>query len=82
MEAEDVARVASALAFTNEKGEVEGVKYEKLSLLLINAVKEQQALLEQQQAQLKAQRQELAVLKQAFCAARPQARPYPPRNRR
>jgi hypothetical protein len=41
--AEDVARVAPELAFTNEQGEPQGVKYEKLSLLLINAVQELRA---------------------------------------
>jgi hypothetical protein len=50
--AEDVARIAPALAFTNEKGEVEGVKYERLNLLLINAIKEQQKLIERLQARL------------------------------
>lgn len=44
--AEDVAQVAPSFVFTNCKGEVEGVKYERLNLLLINAVKEQQAQIE------------------------------------
>lgn len=41
--AEEVAKVAPSFAFTNDKGEVTGVKYERLNMLLINAIKEQQA---------------------------------------
>jgi hypothetical protein len=41
--AEEVARVAPELTFTNNQGEPQGVKYEKLSLLLINAVQELKA---------------------------------------
>ncbi len=44
--AEDVAKVAPSLTFVNSKGEAEGVKYERLNLLLINAVKEQQSQIE------------------------------------
>ena len=50
--AEDVAKVAPAFAFTNSKGEVEGVKYERLNILLINAVKEQQQIIVSQQHQI------------------------------
>ena len=48
--AEDVAKVAPFLTLTNRDGEVAGVKYERLNILLINAINEQQ----QQIAQLKA----------------------------
>jgi hypothetical protein len=44
--AEEVLSVDPTLAFTNAKGEAEGVKYEKLGILLINAVKEQQVQIE------------------------------------
>jgi len=47
--AEEVAEVAPSFVFTNSKGEVEGVKYERLSMVLINAIKEQQARIEQEQ---------------------------------
>ncbi len=50
--AEDVAKVAPSFTFTNNRGEVTGVKYERLDLLLINAVKEQQQQLEQQRQQI------------------------------
>lgn len=41
--AEDVAAVEPLLVTRNEKGEVEGVKYDRLSAVFINAFKEQQA---------------------------------------
>ena len=40
--AEDVAKVAPSFTFTDRKGEITGVKYDRLNILLINAVKEQQ----------------------------------------
>jgi endosialidase-like protein len=45
--AEDVAEVAPSLTLTDSDGQIAGVKYEQLNLLLINAVKEQQAQIEQ-----------------------------------
>src|SRR5882724_173176 len=51
--AEDVAKVAPALTFNNSKGEVAGVKYERLDLLLINAIKEQQKEIEQLKEQVR-----------------------------
>ena len=50
--AEDVAKVAPSLTFVNSKGEAEGVKYDRLNIVLINAVKEQQQQIEQQQKQI------------------------------
>jgi hypothetical protein len=46
--AEEVAEVEPLLATYNERGEVEGVKYDRLSAVFINAIKEQQQLIEQQ----------------------------------
>jgi hypothetical protein len=34
------------LTYNNDKGEIEGVKYPQLNIVLINAVKEQQAQIE------------------------------------
>jgi hypothetical protein len=53
--AEEVAQVAPLLTFKNDKGEIEGVKYNQLSAVFINAFK-------QQQAQIEALRQANAVL--------------------
>ncbi|MFN2576342.1 MAG: tail fiber domain-containing protein [Pyrinomonadaceae bacterium] len=44
--AEDVAKIAPSLTFINSKGEAEGVKYERLNIVLINAIKEQQNQIE------------------------------------
>lgn len=40
--AEEVERVEPLLTFRNKQGEIEGVKYNQLSAVLINAIKEQQ----------------------------------------
>jgi Chaperone of endosialidase len=49
--AEDVAQVAPSFVTTNDKGEVEGVKYDRLNILLINAVKEEQNEIEKLRAE-------------------------------
>ena len=46
--AEDVAKVEPLLVTHNAKGEVEGVKYDRISAILVNAVKEQQEQIEKQ----------------------------------
>jgi hypothetical protein len=85
--AEDVARVEPFLTFKDRDGQVAGVKYERLNILLINAVKEQQAQIErqqqqikqaeatnqQQQQQLKRQQGELDGLKKLVCLDHPNA---------
>jgi hypothetical protein len=48
--AEDVAKVAPSFTFTNSKGEIEGVKYDRLNIILINAVKQQQEEISRQQS--------------------------------
>jgi hypothetical protein len=50
--AEDVASVGPFLVTRNERGEVEGVKYDRLSVVLINAIKEQQREIHQLRARL------------------------------
>ena len=47
--AEEVADVEPRLITRNEKGEVEGVKYDRLTVVLINVVKEQHAEIERLQ---------------------------------
>ena len=54
--AEEVNAVEPLLTSTNSKGQVEGVKYDRVGVVLVNAVKEQQAQIEVQQAQIDAQR--------------------------
>ena len=60
--AEDVAKVAPSFTFRNGKGEVDGVRYDRLNIVLINAVNEQQTQIEQQQAQLKQQQVQIERL--------------------
>jgi type III secretory pathway lipoprotein EscJ len=49
--------VAPELVFYRD-GQVEGVKYDRIGVVLINAVKEQQAQIEQQKEQLKRQQEQ------------------------
>lgn len=64
--AEDVARVNPLFITYNERGEVEGVKYDRLSALFVNAFKEQQQQIEQQ-------KRDIEELKQVVCALKPDA---------
>ncbi|MBA3323605.1 MAG: hypothetical protein H0T45_19460, partial [Pyrinomonadaceae bacterium] len=64
--AEEVAAVEPLLVTRNDRGEIEGVKYAQLNVVLINAVKEQQTQIEQQQKQIES-------LKQIVCLAHPDA---------
>ncbi|MEQ1646666.1 MAG: tail fiber domain-containing protein, partial [Pyrinomonadaceae bacterium] len=54
--AEDVAAIEPLLVTYNTKGEVEGVKYDRIGVVLVNAVKEQQQTIERQQDQIDTQR--------------------------
>ena len=63
--AEEVAAVEPLLVTYNEKGEVEGVKYDRLSAVFVNAFNEKQAQIMQQQ--------EIALLKQWLCRTHPKA---------
>ena len=64
--AEEVAAVEPLLVTHSENGDVEGVKYDRLGVVLVNAVKEQQAQIEKQQAQI-------AELKKLVCRSRRRA---------
>lgn len=86
--AEEVNEVEPLLTSTNSKGEVEGVKYDRVGVVLVNAVKEQQTQIEtlekkveEQNELLKSHKAEIDALKRfictqnpsvAFCAAKPQ----------
>ncbi len=59
--AEDVAAIEPLLVNYNDKGQVEGVKYDRIGVVLINAVKEQQAQIESQQAQIDSQQGQIEV---------------------
>lgn len=57
--AEDVNSVEPLLTTTNEKDEIEGVKYDRVAVVLINAIKEQQAQIEAQTKLIKSQAEQL-----------------------
>ena len=69
--AEEVAEVAPSFVFSNREGEVEGVKYERLNMVVINAIKEQQTQIEHQQKQIEQQQKQIESLKQIVCLAHP-----------
>lgn len=78
--AEEVAEAEPLLVTHNAKGEIEGVKYDRIGVVLVNAVNEQQEQIEQQQSQIKAQsdrlkKQQLEIdeLKQIVCTLKPDA---------
>jgi len=78
--AEDVAKVEPLLAATNEKGEIEGVKYDRVGVVLINAVQEQQRQIEAQQKQIYEQREQIEALKAVVCLQNPTAEICKPKN--
>jgi len=82
--AEDVAAIEPLLVNYNEKGEVEGVKYDRIGVVLVNAVKEQQEQIASQEneikelkRQLESQREshqkEIAELRALICSVTPAA---------
>lgn len=58
--AEEVEKIDPLLVTYNDKGQVEGVKYDRISVALVNAVKEQQE-------QIKLQQSEISSLKKLVC---------------
>lgn len=64
--AEEVAQVEPLFTFKDSKGQIEGVKYANLSVLFINAIK-------QQQKQISSLQQEIDALKALICLDRPTA---------
>ncbi len=64
--AEDVAAIEPLLVTYNKDGQVEGVKYDRIGVVLLNAVKEQQTQIERQQRQIN-------ELKQIVCSIKPDA---------
>ncbi|HEX8248870.1 MAG TPA: tail fiber domain-containing protein [Pyrinomonadaceae bacterium] len=63
--AEEVAEVEPLLV-TYKNGQVEGVKYDRIGVVLLNAVKEQQA-------QIESLKQQIQLLKTLVCSQNPQA---------
>ncbi|HMS09948.1 MAG TPA: tail fiber domain-containing protein, partial [Pyrinomonadaceae bacterium] len=71
--AEEVAAIEPLLVTYNEKGDVEGVKYDRIGVVLVNVVKEQQSQIEALKAQMEEQRAITESLRQLVCAQNPSA---------
>jgi hypothetical protein len=71
--AEDVEKIEPLLVNYNDKGEVEGVKYDRIGVVLLNAVKEQQTQIKQQRKQIEQQQVVIDGLKKLVCQQNPQA---------
>jgi hypothetical protein len=78
--AEEVAEAEPLLVTRNDRGEVEGVKYDRVGVVLLNAVREQQQQITEQQAQLTEQRRQIERqerqiddLKRLVCLSHPGA---------
>ena len=85
--AEEVAAVEPLLTTTNAKGEVEGVKYDRVGVVLVNAVREQQVEIEAQGRKIRdqekvitsqtktieSQQAQIDGLKKAVCSLSPSA---------
>ncbi|MCC6328708.1 MAG: DNRLRE domain-containing protein [Acidobacteria bacterium] len=56
--AEEVAEIEPLLVTYNRKNEIEGVKYDQIAMVLINAIKEQQEQIQHQQKQIEALRKQ------------------------
>jgi hypothetical protein len=76
--AEMVAEIEPLLVTRNEQGEVEGVKYDHLSVVFVNAFKQQQTQLQaqaqhivMQQTQIDQQQQQLDGLRKLVCQIQP-----------
>lgn len=67
--AEDVEQIEPLLTFRNDKGEIEGVKYNQLSAVFVNAFLEQKAEIQQLHEQIKQQQGALEALKALVCSA-------------
>jgi len=68
--AEDVAKIDPLLVTYNNSGQVEGVKYERISIVLLNAIKEQQAQIEAQAGQIHRQQASIDALRKALCSSK------------
>lgn len=71
--AEDVEKIEPLLVTYNAKGEVEGVKYDRVAVVLVNAVQEQQTQIEQQKKLIETQQLQIDALKKLVCDMKPNA---------
>ena len=72
--AEEIEEIEPLLATYNENNEIQGVKYKQISVLLVNAVNEQQMQIEAQEKQLQQQQLVIDGLKKLVCSQSPNAK--------
>ncbi len=70
--AEEVKEVEPLLTTFNDNGEVEGVKYDRIGVVLVNAVQEQQEQIEAQQKQIDGQKEIISEQQQKLSEAEKQ----------
>jgi len=68
--AEDVEKVDPLLVTYNKDGQVEGVKYDRIGVVLINAMKEQQQQIERQKTMIDDLEKEVHALKALVCGTK------------
>ena len=71
--AEDVEKIEPLLVTYNDKGEVEGVKYDRIGVVAINAIKEQQTEIEALRNENRQQQRRVEALTDLVCSLRPKA---------
>ena len=64
--AEEVERVEPLLTFRNDKGDIEGVRYNQLNVVLVNAIKQQQQQIKLLQGHLDQQQQQITAQRSRF----------------
>lgn len=72
--AEETAVVEPLLTFRNSDGQIEGINYDRVGVIMVNAVQEQQQQIEEQQKQIAEQQRQIDELKQIVCATNPTAK--------
>jgi hypothetical protein len=65
--AEDVAAIDPTFTIYNKSGQVEGLKYDRLTTVFVNAFNQQQAQIDQQEKQLARQRAVIEALIKLAC---------------
>jgi hypothetical protein len=71
--AEEVNAIEPLLTTVNVKGEVEGVKYDRIGVVLVNAVNEQQVQIEAQARLIEQLQKQIDALKKIVCSQNPDA---------
>jgi hypothetical protein len=66
--AEDVAKVEPLLVTRNDEGQIEGIKYDRIGVLLINAIEEQQKQIEDQKKSIADQQEQNRKLEERLAA--------------